>query len=113
MLRVILLTYWEIRRLLRARAAIASVLTVPIVGIILHILMKTANSTLLVTITALTVGAVLVYTRLILDRASGFAVGLESTPSAGAIVIGARILTCLVAASVQIVIFSLISHFIG
>lgn len=113
MFRAILLTYWEIRRLLRTRAAIATVLGVPIVGILLNLLLRHHKMGHYFPLIALISAATMVYTRFVIDRCSGFAAGLNSTPSAGPITIGARILTCILAAATQMMIFGLFYHLLG
>jgi hypothetical protein len=117
MLRSVILTYWEIRRILRSHAAMASVLAVPVVLAVVHLIIshKSAETWLEPSfpLAAAAAACVTVYTRSALDRTSGFAAGLDSTSSAGGIVLTSRAMIGVLIALVQIAVFNVITRLLG
>jgi len=117
MLRSFVLTYWEVRRVRRSRAACAAVLILPVAAVAAHMLLGNAPGGALLgsffPALAVVLGSALVWMRSVLDRASGFAAGLESTPAAGAIVLRARVLLVLLLVLVQTAIFYGLARVVG
>lgn len=84
MFTVLMLTFWEIRRILRTRTSVAllvvSALLCAAASRIFHNGKPVRYDLLAVSILA---GWLMLYVRRLSDRANGFADGIESTPAAG------------------------------
>jgi hypothetical protein len=115
MSRSIVLAYWEIRRILRVKIAVLALLLVPIVFVLGNVLLADGKTTFLKTSfpgIAIICVWIFLYVRAWFDRASGFALGVNSTPAAGGIIFASRILTGIGIILVQMIIFLIAIRFI-
>lgn len=94
---------------MRSRPSNVAVLLVPVAGIAAHFLLKdnTANAAVrsFFPVAAICLSWGFLYVRSFVDRACGFAGGLESVSSAGKVVLVSKLITCLLLALFQSAVF--------
>jgi hypothetical protein len=108
MVRTIILTFWELKRLLRSKRAVAAEFTLPLLGILACVIFHSPKYTTyrcLFPAAAVLSSWLILYVRSSSDRASGFAAGVDSSPAEGMIAFSARILTGITLVLTQSIVF--------
>lgn len=117
MIRILILVGLDFKRISRSRPSIVAALIVPTAGVAAHILAGEnrigAAISCFFPAAALLLAVVLLYVRGLVDRASGFAGGLESTPAAGLIRYGSKLATCIILALLQTAVFYAVNRIVA
>jgi hypothetical protein len=113
MIRCLICFQWELRRLLRSRAALTLLLAIPIATSAYASRKGSPTLTGELLIISIASGWILLYLRTLADKATGFADGLESTPAGGTAVYASKMLVGVVITVVQVAIYAAVAHMLG
>ncbi len=107
--------YWEVRRTFRNKLLLVLAVALPFVLAFISLRIYEgslkANYTVVAVIFAVSILSAAV--RVIRDRVSGFAAGLKSTPVSSSVIAAGRILSWVIYAAIQIVLYIVLSNILG